>query len=120
MNKIAAIKASAALLSVAALTFPAPGQAQGERRVSRCELTVEGRTYIRGPCTYAPNGTDGSFVITEIARRPYFAYLLVDGEAAYGHWNETRGAERAHTDLGRMWRRGACWQNRRARICAWQ
>ncbi|MBI1218969.1 MAG: hypothetical protein GC186_10515 [Rhodobacteraceae bacterium] len=80
-----------------------------------CELTVRGRTYINGRCTYHP-GDGGSF---QIDGGDYFAQLDVtsrgQGEA---HWNGTPGSTHAQDYLGPVTRQGACWTGPGVRICA--
>lgn len=82
---------------------------------AQCKLTVNGRTYINGPCEFTPTG-GGSF---EIQKGDYFAYVnLNEDGTAEGWWNEEPGANHAHTSLGRLTRNDACWTNRRVIVCA--
>jgi hypothetical protein len=93
--------------------------ADAEPRASgRCRLVVLGTTYMDGACRVSME-TDGSFQIMALDES-YFAYVFRDGPEAEGHWNETPGSTHAHTSLGTLRRRGACWENDRASVCAWQ
>ncbi|HQZ82522.1 MAG TPA: hypothetical protein PLR83_04830 [Pyrinomonadaceae bacterium] len=88
----------------------------------RCLLVIDGKKYISGKCDIDmySDGT-GSFQITELRKKgAYFAQVLVSPGTALGYWNGARDATHAHDPLGEMTRNGACWQNDRARICAWK
>ena len=84
-----------------------------------CELVVDGKTKIDGPCDFDPYGSDGSFMIT--AENGYFAYANKDGDIMKGYWNGDFKENRAHDDLGTLTRGTdrACWENDYARLCAW-
>lgn len=88
----------------------------------KCMLVIDGKTYISGKCDIDMyNDGTGSFQITELRKKgAYFAQVLIDQGTALGYWNGTRNATHAHSSLGEMTRDGACWQNDRARICAWK
>ena len=108
-----------------ACSLPAPALAQrGETdqlRRGRCQLQVNGRNKINGPCLYHID-QNGSFRIQEAGRRGdafYFAYVSVEGNTATGSWSGARGVRHAHDPLGDLVRRGACWTNRTARVCLW-
>jgi hypothetical protein len=45
---------------------------------------------------------------------------LTDKNTADGFWNEDEGANHAQTPLGKLTRKGACWQNKTAKVCAWK
>jgi hypothetical protein len=81
-----------------------------------CLLEVDGNRYIDGICTMQ-RMDGGSFIIEG---RGYFAYVLVDSTGANGHWNAEQGAGHAHSSLGRLNRRAACWINSFAKVCAWK
>jgi hypothetical protein len=102
----------------AAVVTSSPAAAQP--RVARCELTIDGRTYIRGACDFQAIARDGSFQITDHEDQPYFAQVLVErpGVAA-GYWNGQRTGQKAHYNLGTLIRKGACWANKRAKVCAY-
>lgn len=84
-----------------------------------CELTVEGVTYVSGPCDFTGD-SDGSFrVFTETG---YAVYAdMVDGRMKV-NWNEATREAHAHASLGILSRSktdSACWINDTARLCAW-
>lgn len=112
MHTTATLACSVALLG---LTVSFPAQATP----ANCILTVEGRTYIDGPCDFDGLSTnDGSFKIMANDGL-YFAYLNVEGEGVgRAYWNEEPGANHAHTPLGELRREGACWLNETTRLCA--
>ena len=85
----------------------------------RCLLQVKGATLIQGAC-----GIDsykgGSFTIYEHrGRTGYFAMVQRDGAIAQGYWSGSRESTHAQDELGELTRRGACWQNVDAKVCAW-
>lgn len=93
-----------------------------------CSLSVDGKTYIniKRTCRISLD-RDGSFSINtlgngeRVPRRYYFAFLDVnpDGSGS-ATWNDSPGALHAQTRLGDGFRRkGGCWSNRRATICAY-
>jgi hypothetical protein len=114
--KPALVMAAGWLAATMALAMSAPAAAQ---TASRCLLEVDGHRYIDGRCRFTPQG-EGSFQIRGLGRVGYFATVLVDGRQADGFWNGREQGNHAHARLGVLVRRGACWQNRRARVCAWQ
>ena len=100
------------------LALAGPAHAQDKTRmIPHCLLQVDGIKYIAGRCKFTPLG-QGSFILTELARNPYFAYVVLDGETADATWNGERSSTHAQNPLGTVRRKGACWQNRRAKICA--
>ena len=90
-------------------------------RTVACTLEVDGRTYLDGPCTFSPD-KDGSFSIgtgDEATGKPFFAYVSKNEDGtAEAFWNEDAGVRKAQSPLGTVTRHGACWTNRRARVCA--
>jgi hypothetical protein len=81
---------------------------------------VDNKNFIDGSCKIElePNG---SFKIsTSAANLPigYFAVVFAPEGTAY--WNEELGSNHAHTPLGDLRRKGACWENERAKVCAWR
>ncbi|MEI9851501.1 MAG: ricin-type beta-trefoil lectin domain protein [Sphingomonas sp.] len=103
--------AAAALFQPAAQAQP---QAGGVRAVD-CELTVGGKTRHKGICEYRPLA-DGGF---QISGGDYFAYVnLVKAGLADASWNADPAAAHADTPIGRLKRKGACWEGKGARICA--
>lgn len=92
-----------------------PATAQTATRPAQCELTVDGKRRIAGVCQYRPTGGGGF----QISAGDYFAYLSVVGPSlAEASWNGSDRASHAQVPLGQLRRDGACWINRRARICA--
>lgn len=84
-------------------------------QIRHCELTVNGKSYIDGPCDYEPVG-GGDFVIRQ---GPYFAYVYVAPEPRpNGYWNGDPPGNHAHDPLGDLQRQEGCWINDRARVCA--
>lgn len=114
-----AMLTAAALLAAPSPQARAASEADGAKRISRCLLEVDGRRYIDGPCLFAADD-GGSFTISTIGTLRYFAVLDLSDDGARAFWNEEQGAGHAHTPLGPMVRRGACWRNRSAKICAWR
>jgi hypothetical protein len=84
----------------------------------RCILEVNGTRLISGACRVDLE-RDGSFSIYDVADPGYFAMVFRDGPKAIGYWNGARGSHHAQDPLGTLTRKGAYWQNRRARVCAW-
>lgn len=88
--------------------------ASGASRPASCTLIVKGKTYINGPCEFDAD-KDGSF---RISGKEYFAYVNVTGKTAEASWNADPKATHAHAPLGTLTRKGACWENADAKICA--
>ena len=88
--------------------------ALGASRPASCTLVVKGKTYINGPCDFDAD-KDGSF---RISGKDYFAYVNVTGKTAEASWNADPKSTHAHAPLGVLTRKGACWENADARICA--
>ncbi|HLW91166.1 MAG TPA: hypothetical protein VKS78_07685 [Roseiarcus sp.] len=89
--------------------------AMAEQRQALCKLVVNGKTYIDGRCGFEVIDSDGSFIMTG---KVHFAYVLVEGGTADASWNEDPKATHAHWRLGALTRKGACWENATAQICA--
>jgi hypothetical protein len=88
----------------------------------KCLLEVKGKKYLNGACSISMEA-DGGFQIGPPEKAPdsYFAIVSVSGkDVADGFWNEERGANHAHTPLGKLERKGACWRNKTANVCAWK
>ncbi len=88
----------------------------------RCLLEVQQKQYLNGPCPLVLEA-DGGFTIGASEKRSleYFAIVSITGKnTAEGFWNEERGATHAHTNLGKLTRNGACWQNTQTKVCAWK
>lgn len=87
----------------------------------QCVLNVAGRNYLNGACEVEMIDKDGSFTLgaSDKAPSPYFAYVVVtEPGVAEASWNADPKATHAHASLGILKRRGACWVNEKARICA--
>lgn len=90
--------------------------------IGKCLLEVNNKTYLKGACAITLEN-DGGFSIgaSETKSPTYFAIVSVTGKnVGEGYWNEEMGANHAHTALGNLVRKGACWQNQNAKICAWK
>jgi hypothetical protein len=88
----------------------------------RCLLEVDNKEYLNGPCPITMEN-DGSCSIGASEDQPitYFAVISVTGkDVGEGFWNEEKGANHAHAPLGKLVRTGACWQNQKAKVCAWK
>src|SRR4051812_48379533 len=90
----------------------------------RCLIAVKGRVFLKGRCNIEIQ-RGGSFTVgvSDQSRSEHFAYVALDGganAAAIGYWNGIEAESHAHEALGTLKRKGACWSNRHARICAWQ
>ena len=88
----------------------------------KCLLEVNHKKYINGQCSVSVED-DGGFSIGASENKPltYFAIVSVtEKNIGEGFWNEEKGANHAHTSLGNLARKGACWQNDVAKVCAWK
>src|SRR5262245_22587010 len=89
-----------------------------------CMLEVDGVSYLNGSCNIELE-RDGSFSIGtgDLASSEYFAYVFLSAEApdiGEGMWNGEEATSHAHEPLGNLARRGGCWVNDRAKVCAWR
>ena len=105
-----ALASNPAIMTAKGLEFFKPG---------RCLLQVDGKKYISGACRIDLQ-KGGSFQLYDLKKHGYFAYVDVDGNTAEGYWNEDPMATHAQSPLGTLTREGACWQNERAKVCAWR
>lgn len=87
-------------------------------KAGKCLMSIGDKTYINGPCRYRMEG-GGSFTMLDKPVPDWFAMVNVNGATADGFWNEDKGANHAHSPLGTLTRKGACWQNKRAKLCLW-
>jgi hypothetical protein len=87
------------------------------RKISKCLLVVDGKSYIDGPCVFVPS-TGGGFSI--IGYNNWFAVVNVADGVASGSWNNDGGqpASHAQDELGSLVRSGACFVGPKARVCA--
>lgn len=91
-----------------------------EGKIGKCLLVVDGKTFLSEQCKITTE-KDGSFQIINTEKQvTYFAQVQLGEDGAIGYWNEEKGANHAHTPLGKLKRDGACWVNRRAKVCAWR
>lgn len=87
-----------------------------------CLLAVDGHIFVQGRCLVFPMG-GGSFTLN--TAQPgrsvgHFAVVDVTGrDRGNATWNAKAGDLHAWDPLGPVHRKGACWLNMRARICAW-
>jgi hypothetical protein len=88
-----------------------------------CYLSVQQGIYLDGPCNIELQ-PDGSFSIgaADSARSRYFAYIEIDQSTgtATGSWNGVAAESHADDDLGTLVRKGGCWINSAAKVCAWR
>jgi len=107
------------ILTVASMALPAAAEASP----GSCFLGVDGHVYLDGPCNI-DSYKDGSFSIGagEKMRSRYFAYVNIDPDTkkADASWNGVAGENHAHDPLGTLTRTGGCWNNARAKVCAWK
>jgi hypothetical protein len=86
----------------------------------RCLLKVDGTIYLNGKCAInidMNHGVEtGDFSIGTDGKSEYFAYVNDHGRSAT--WNA--GASHAHAPLGTLSKKGACWTNSHAKVCAWR
>lgn len=91
-----------------------------EEITGKCLLEVNKKKYINGACVIDMD-QDGSFLIKSSSKNPiYFAMVDVEKNNGVGYWNEEPNSTHAHTSLGNLKRKGACWQNEISKICAWK
>ena len=100
----------AALLSLSTLASAYPAD---------CLLEVNGKTYIKGVCEFTPQG-GGDFQVW--GKEGYFAHLSIydkdkDKNLAGLNWNADPASTHAQAHLGDVHRKGACWQNKHAKVC---
>ena len=100
----------------AAIAFGSVGPVLAESKVVDCELTVRGKTYIKGACQF-DSSSGGNFKI--LGDNNYFAQVdITSAGVAQGSWNEDPNSTHAHTPLGTLKREGACWVSAQAKVCA--
>lgn len=88
----------------------------------RCVLQVKHKTYLNQRCVIGINDDKGSFTIgvSDAHRSKYFAYVNMESDGAHGFWNATPASNHADAELGILKRKGACWENETARVCAYK
>lgn len=96
------------------------GTCLSETIYGRCLLEVDGKTYLSGRCAINldmhKGVPTGDFSIGTDGKSDYFAYVNDSGRSAT--WND--GASHAHTPLGTLTKKGACWVNSHTKVCAWR
>jgi hypothetical protein len=91
-----------------------------EEMKGKCLLEVNEKKYINGACIIDMD-QDGSFLIKPVSKKPtYFAIVNVEKNTGVGYWNEEPNSTHAHTSLGDLKKKGGCWQNENAKVCAWK
>jgi len=100
------------ILAAAVLLWSAAASAAG--RPAECKLVVKGKAYIDGQCQFEAD-RDGSF---RLFADTYFVYVTVAGATAEATWNGDPANSHADAPLGTLTRKGACWENAGAKICA--
>jgi hypothetical protein len=105
--------------SIAAIAFVAiyglmASAALAAQRQALCKFSVEGKTYLNGRCNFEAD-PDGSFRIWD---NVHTVYVNVDGNTAEASWNKNPKSLHADSPLGMLKRKGACWENAKAQICA--
>lgn len=91
-----------------------------------CYLKIDGKVYIdvKKDCPMFPlNDGKGGLIVNSDGEEylgGYFAYLQPNGDGtASASWNEEKGATHAQSPLSETLKRdGACWYDKRVRICA--
>ena len=100
-----------AAIAIACTATPA----SADTRPVDCELTVQGRTYIKGVCQFSA-AADGSF---QIFGKDYFAYVnVVSPGVADASWNADPASTHAQAPLGEVRQSGGCWAGKAVKICA--
>jgi hypothetical protein len=112
---IARSERAVAAVTVVAICGLLGSAAIAEQRQALCKFVVNGKTYINGRCDFEVIDRDGSFTITG---KVHFAYVMVKGNTADATWNRDPKSFHADSPLGTLTRRGACWENATAQICA--
>lgn len=89
-------------------------------RSGECLIQVRGKIAKDGPCriTLSPGG---SFQTGGERRGEAFAVVSINESSgtAEAYWNGPDRESHAHDPLGAVVRRGGCWVNDTARVCAW-
>ena len=85
----------------------------------KCVLKVDGKSYIDGPCNIEFEGK-GAFTISSSIGKEYFASVFEpEGGLADGNWTGTGTGGLAERFDAPLKRKGACWENATARVCAY-
>lgn len=101
-------------MAVVAICGLTGSTAMAAERQALCKFTVEGKTYINGPCNFESD-PDGSFRMWD---NVHTVYVNVDGNTAEASWNKNPKSFHADSPLGMLKRDGACWKSATAQVCA--
>ena len=111
-----ALIAAAFSLGLAASVAAAP--ADQPRRPGKCSFKVDGKVIFNGKCDVQLDPDEPTFVkIYKAGGKPeeWIAYAI-DLWGTWNHWHQTSGTN--DYPLGSMTRKGNCWHNKRATLCA--
>ena len=113
-----------------------------EAKTAKCYLSVNGTIYINGSCRFKFENGDGSFSFddmkmrtkclsydlgsrecsmasTGIIQKGTFGQLVITSPGrAKIYWNEGV-ALHGQSEISPVTKNGACWQNSKAKLCAW-
>jgi len=87
----------------------------------KCLFEFHHKKYIDSLCNVEIEKS-GTFTLgIDDSRLRYFVYVLVDDKGkANGYWNGETMETHAGDPLGKLVRKGACWINKNAKVCAWR
>jgi len=121
--RLVEIPGARALALLCCVSFLVGSSTEGRANEGRCLIVINGHTFLKGGCNIQI-GAGGSFTVGvgDKSRSEHFAYVALDGgaDAAVGYWNGVAAESHADEHLGPLKRKGACWSNGRAKICAWR
>jgi hypothetical protein len=87
-----------------------------------CQLVVDGKVQVEGPCLVAPLDDKGYTLNSWSEGKPARSHFAVVTEGADGSaaatWNADPDDDRAGDPLGTVTLADGCWVNKRVRICA--
>ena len=88
---------------------------------ARCLIIQDYQKLLDGPCSFNALDQNGYFQVT--GQNGIFAYAGGNPLGSYGYTNYYQGilGSKAHTPLGILTQKGACWSNKTEnnKICAW-
>jgi hypothetical protein len=103
-----------AAMAIVAICSLAGSTAIAAQQQAMCKFVVEGKTIISGRCNFESD-PDGSLRMWDDV---HTVYLNVDGKTAEASWNKNPKSFHADSPLGTFTRKGGCWENASAQICA--
>jgi hypothetical protein len=131
---------AAFFLSTSLIQFtPMPASA----KAAKCLLVVDGKTYINGYCDFQFEGGNGSFsfddkklrlgcysfdlgpgqcsgALTKVTQRGTFGGLSIQKPGVGKFWWNAGELRKGSVVMSEpLYRDGACWSNRRVKLCAW-